>query len=194
MKGLLATTAIVALSATGAFATTFEGSFTVSGDAFTDPGLVINVDPDYGTGSFDLDVGESITFDLFTIWTDETFVNFDDTIPQSIDVAFNLTSPEADGVLDGGSRGFGGIVQFGAVAWDNPLVLEFGNGGEIEFSLSNETFNWGLFGLGEGEKYGATVQLTAYYTVAPVPLPAAGGLLIAGIGGLAALRRRRKAA
>jgi hypothetical protein len=40
-----------------------------------------------------------------------------------------------------------------------------------------ETLNWQLTG-----------------TVAPVPLPASGLLLLAGFGGLAALRRKRKAA
>jgi hypothetical protein len=37
-------------------------------------------------------------------------------------------------------------------------------------------------------------HISAYYTVAPIPLPAAGWMLLAGIGGLAAMRRRRKAA
>jgi hypothetical protein len=41
---------------------------------------------------------------------------------------------------------------------------------------------------------GAVVNLSVTYTydeaVAPVPLPAAGGLVLAGLGGLALLRRR----
>ncbi|WP_420876405.1 VPLPA-CTERM sorting domain-containing protein [Roseovarius tolerans] len=37
-------------------------------------------------------------------------------------------------------------------------------------------------------------ELGIYANISAVPLPAAGWLMIAGIGGLAALRRRRKAA
>ncbi|MBC7154879.1 MAG: VPLPA-CTERM sorting domain-containing protein [Rhodobacteraceae bacterium] len=39
-----------------------------------------------------------------------------------------------------------------------------------------------------------TSTLGIYANIAAVPLPAAGWLMMAGIGGLAAMRRRRKAA
>ena len=53
-------------------------------------------------------------------------------------------------------------------------------------SPSNQFFS------GEGGTNSADVQ--AVFTVAPVPLPAAGWLLLGGLGGLAALRRRQKKA
>lgn len=160
----------------------------------------MDVDPTSGTGSFDLDVGNSITFDLFDIWTTEGSVNPDDTVPQSIFVDFDLTNPVASGTAGGSSVGekkLWGAFQGGSVSWGSPVSLMFGNGGQIDFALSDETFNWGLFGTHPGQRHGATVQLTATYvseSVAAVPLPASGLLLIAGLGGLAAVRRRKKAA
>lgn len=50
-----------------------------------------------------------------------------------------------------------------------------------EFSLGRDSFNL------------ASAELNVYGTVAPVPLPAAGFLLIGALGGLAALRRRKTA-
>lgn len=200
MRKLLAATAITALMTTGAYATTFAGSFAISGDAFVDPGLVVSADPMSGAGNFDLDVGESITFGLFDIWTVEGEVNPDDEVPQSIFVDFSLTTPVVNGTIGGdsvGERILFGVFQGGSLSWGSPLSLLFGNGGQLDLALSNESFNWGFFGTNPGENRGATVELTATYvseSVAAVPLPAAGFLLLAGLGGLAASRRRQKAA
>jgi hypothetical protein len=201
MKKLLAATAVTALMTTGAYAATFSGSFAISGDAFSDPGLVVSANPTSGTGTFNIaNVGESITFALFDIWTAEGTVNSDDLIPQSINVDFDMTSPEANGTLGGSSVGesmFFGLFQGGSVSWGSPLSLLFGNGGQLDLALNDADFNWGLFGTTPGQKHGATINLTATYvseSIAPVPLPATGLLLIAGLGGLAVARRRKKAA
>jgi hypothetical protein len=47
---------------------------------------------------------------------------------------------------------------------------------------------------GDGGQQGGLSHITFFDSTTPVPLPAAGWLMIAGIGGIAALRRRRKAA
>jgi hypothetical protein len=71
------------------------------------------------------------------------------------------------------------------------------NSNGVEYTLEIEGFLQGgdptnVFYSGEGGTNSAQVQ--AVFAAAQVPLPAAGWLLIAGIGGLAAIRRKKKAA
>ncbi|WP_216665329.1 VPLPA-CTERM sorting domain-containing protein [Pseudoruegeria sp. HB172150] len=180
-----------------ASATTFTGNFSISGSAFTDPGLVLQTSTTSGGGSFDLEVGEWAYFELFTVWTEETTVNADDLVGQSINVDFVFTDPAVSGGLSGSSTGViscFGFCEYGVIDWANPLILTFGGTGKLLLSLSDVTFNFGILGLHEGEKHGASVKLKVKYLEAPsqVPLPAGGVLLIGALGGLAMVRRRRK--
>ena len=56
--------------------------------------------------------------------------------------------------------------------------------------------DWSTAGLmtPNGKNQAGVSHISFYNSAAPVPLPAAGWLLIAGLGGLGALARRRKAA
>jgi len=180
-----------------AAAATFTGSWSVNANG-TDPGLVVGVTPGAGGGSVDLDVGESVTFDLFHIWTDETHVGLDDLVPKPIAVNVSFTEPVASGVIGGGTVGLSavfGIIQTGLVTWSGPLTLGFGpeNSGQLTVALADAVFNTGFFGLNEGIKHGATVQATLSYDVAPVPLPAALPMLLGALGLTAVAARRRGA-
>lgn len=154
-----------------------------------DPGLVVDVKDKLDLpAEFTLDVHDYVKYDLFKIWTDETTVNNDDEKKQDIFVDFSFSAPEIfGGTINGDTFGvstFFGFYQAGKVVWDGPQQLLFGNGGILEVSLSDATFNDGLFGLKEGKKFGATVE-AKFKLIAEsqdVPEPA----LMLGLGSVAA--------
>ena len=194
----LAVALLFVAPATSWSAVSFSGEFLLSGSAFSDPGLVINADPSSGPINLNLEVGETAFISLFDIWTNESDVGHDDTVPQSVEVTFDFTDPETFGILDGSSSGvsFFGIIEYGRIVWDNPLVLTFGDNDEgmLSISLSDAIFNAGWFGLAEGEQYGASIgaSFTLVSGATPVPLPAPLFLLAAGLTGLIVVARRRR--
>jgi len=105
-------------------------------------------------------------------------------------VTFNITNtnnPDGDLIFAVANGGF----DFG---FDIPLDLGGGltlNG----FSAALLSGSDGMFANGEwSNPENGSSTLGIYANVTAVPLPAAGWLMIAGIGGLAAMRRRRKPA
>lgn len=183
-----------------ASAVSFSGDFSVTAHSEGD-GLVIGTSKIFDPMEFELlTVGESINRDLFRIWTDEKSVNADDFVPQNITVAFDFLSPVGAGTVEGQTAGaevFFGLFQGGQVAWNEPTLISFDDGSQLSITLSGEDFNWGAFGLNNGEAYGAIVSANFELisdSAAVIPLPAGLPLLLSGIGGLALLRRRRNAA
>lgn len=166
-----------------------------------------NVDP-VPLGTDDYLVGEltwfnasspgNITPDEFTA---EATINLLFTSPTgesgSQAVSFDITNtgnPNGDDVaLSLGAFDFGFVTPF---SLGGGLTLNGFSTGLTSCSSADPldcTLNGSDWFLDEGKtsKLGIYANISA---VAPIPLPAAGWLMIAGLGGLAALRRRRKAA
>lgn len=133
--------------------------------------------------SFSLAVGESYTFDFI----DFTVRGFG---LGTFDVAANLgfSAPGGDAGFVGGGvfATLFGVVSGGSLNWDSVVETVTLANGTI-FSVALEAGK--VFGLGNSANASATVTLID--APAPVPLPASALLLIAGVGGLAAIRRRQ---
>ncbi len=126
-------------------------------------GLVIQtmVEPGVAGTNFTLDDGQTYSFELFDIWTNETYVNSDDTVPRQITATLDFAVPSSDPTITGDTVGTGifcGIIQFGQVSWNGPATVVLSGDRTFQVSLSDEIFNIGLFGLSDGPCWGADVK------------------------------------
>lgn len=181
-----------------AYATTFTGTQTPTVNS-SNPGLVINTQSIHSNLNFTLNtVGQTISSNLFNIYTNETDVGPDDLVAKPISVAFNFTSPVFGGALTGTTFGqsFGGLVEKGVLTWNNggAAIFNFGNGGKLQVKLNDTVFNSGRYGLDEGDCDGGTVtaQFTLLAMTSAAPEPATWAFMIFGFGAAGySLRRRR---
>lgn len=130
--------------------------------------------------AFTLDEGESSTFDFVEFSTQGIGGG---TFEVSATLAFSDPGGSVSSTGSGFYATFFGAISGGGLAWGNAVQqVSFGNGGLYTVELEDGF----TVGLGNSAVASATVTLDA----APVPLPAAGWMLIAGLGGLAYTGRR----
>jgi hypothetical protein len=164
---LLPSLALTLLAVAAPIPDAFALSYTVSGGnvvANQDDGLIINTSLSLPSTpyTFYLSDDQSNTFNFFKIWTDETTVNPDDKVSQSISATLYFTDPLTNATVNGltvGGSILWGLTQWGEVTWTNPSPITV-DGRTFQVTLSNEVFNLGAFGLNEGLYYGATVEAT----------------------------------
>ena len=110
----------------------------------SDPGLVLwETDLMNAPATFALNhVGDSYSTALFRLGTNEGALNADDLIPYDINVDFDFSTPLPGfgGTADGLTGAGWFLRNFGYVVWDNPLVLSFGQSGQLAVTLTNTTF------------------------------------------------------
>ena len=155
----LAAVALLAVTLPNAFAIPMTYDFgagsTIAGN-LSDPGLEIKTS--LVSEKITLEDGQSKTFNLFKIWTDETDVGDDDKAKSTITASLNLGGQDKVS-LDGQTFGVSGLLQSGKIEW-NGLATFTAGGRTFSIALSNEVFNEGWLGLKEGEKNGGYVKAT----------------------------------
>ena len=178
-----------AFTTQSAQALVIEGDYTVNVHS-QDPGLVVQTSDIFDHNfTLDLELNVPQTVKLFRIWTDETAVNAgEDSVAHPASVDWIFSSPAGSGSSTGETDGGYGFfiifpTQYGEITWDNPTVITFDNGAELEITLTDRHFNEGLFRLKKGYRHGAKVKATFLLTKEgsyPIPEPAT--LVLFGLG------------
>ena len=138
-------------------------------------------------------VGDSVTMDLFGLVQYDSPLNTDDLIHSPTSVTFDFGVFGIATIL-GESFGLGTALDPMASAFADyfgEIVIDLGNGTAIIVTIADTAFG-AVNGLFTNGRPGFGL-VTATFTLAAIPLPAAGLLLPAGLGALGALRRRKAA-
>ncbi len=177
----------------------------------TDSGLTLNwtINPALNGYAQSLEVGGSFNILFATVWTEEDWINADDTVVAPLTATLDFEAPDVDANVPGGVQGYsqplvlmGGFItiadftQGWNLTWTDPVTVPFGNGGSLLVDLSNATFSQG-FWMGPDGNYSNGAQIWATVTLdsAPVPnaVPEPSTMLLLGAGllGMVAYGRKR---
>lgn len=156
--------------------------------------------------AFLLDPGESFSFKFAHMGTHESWINEDDLKAMEVTAYMDFDLPDITQDISGESTGFSGKFEFKQgwqVIWDDPVYVDFGNGGRFAIELSDATFSSSMWtgphgpcwSEGDADIFATvTLETAPSPTTAPVPEPATAVLLGLGVGLLGITRLKRKKA
>lgn len=198
MKKLLLTASVVGLMATSANATpypTFVFDESASSVSVT-PGASLcfgcSLSASFSAG---VDGAEWTPTSATDSWSIGNFIDWDAAggfggAIYNVAVTLAFSSPDPASTSASGAAGYAsffGVISGGFLSWEPIQSLAFAQGSTLDVALE------GGVALGYGTSVSTGVTFTGN-TIAPIPLPATGFLLLAGLAGLGAARKRKKAA
>ncbi|WP_284162907.1 VPLPA-CTERM sorting domain-containing protein [Frigidibacter sp. SD6-1] len=194
-RAMAVAAAVTLMSGAASLAATIQATFNLSGPAYAvDPGLQIGTSTTSGSFTLNLSLGQSQVINLFDIWSMENQVNADDLTPRALFADFTLAGTGATGTAMGLVNGsISAPFQWGNINWMAPVILQAQGGNQVVISLTSAIFGFASGTLASGNQPFSNGHVLAVvsYIPAPVPLPAAGLMLVGALGGIVVVRRRR---
>jgi hypothetical protein len=150
------------------------------------------VNADLDSIIFSLDEGQSRSFYFARFYTKETWINQDDLNPGTLTAYVDFDNPDLMPAIGGTSIGFSAnwnFTQGWNLTWVDPVIVNFGKGGQFAISLSDVGYTSWFWQGPDG--CGADVEATVTLNHAPVPLPGTLVLLFSALFGFVGMRRVR---
>ena len=156
--------------------------------------MYANVNPNLDNEIFALEEGESNTFYFAELGTLEDWIDTDDLSLGNLVAYVDFDNPDFVQAIDGRSIGFASTANWNryyqgwALAWNDPVVVDFDAGGQFTIELSDVHY---ISGFWQGPDGSADVYVTVTLNSAPVPEPATMLLLASGLAGMGVLGRKK---